>query len=213
MKTLYFLLLLLIGLSLSNCKRTCENIKVGDVEYSEEARSFFNYDDGARVSFQTLDGKTIDFTVSVQEETYFICQKITCDPLDPYKSSYCEYLEAPQNSVFLLSDSTLLGLTVALQSYEPETDLIYEYVKFTMSHNNDSAVASYISEVRFTSPEFVKSQVTDIDEYVVERSSITLNEVDFTDVLVCEDEKLTLVYQKKSGFAGFSINGEVYTLK
>jgi hypothetical protein len=213
MKILQYLLLLFAVVNTSNCKRTCENVKVGEVEYSATALSFFNYSDGEKITFVSSKGNTIEFTVDLVEEVYFICQKITCDPLDPYKSSYCEYLEAPQNTILLMSDSTLIALTATLQSYEPETDLIYEYVRFTLSHNNDSAAASYITDVRFTSPEFDKGDLTDIDAFVEERSSILLNDQTFTDVMVCEDEKLTLVYQRGKGFVGFSISGEVFTLQ
>lgn len=213
MKILRYLLLLFAVVNTSNCKRTCENVKVGELEYSDSALSFFNYTDGEKITFASSSGNTREFTVDLVEEVYFICQKITCDPLDPYKSSYCEYLEAPQNSIFLTSDTTLIALTVALQNYEPESDLIYEYVNFTLSHNNDSAIANYINEVRFTEPVFDSDQLTGIDSFVQEKGSITMNDQTFTNVLISENEQLTLVYQKGIGFVGFSINGEVFTLE
>lgn len=198
---------------LSGCSRVCENVKVGEAFYSDVAQAFFTYNDGDKITFASQDGREIEFTVNVEEEKFFICQKITCNPIDPYKSSSCEYIEAPQNSVFLISDSTLIGLTASIQSYEAETDLLYEYVKFSISHNNDSAEASYITDVRFTSPTFDQSTISDIEEFAVERSIATLNDQEFEDVLLCADEKLSLFYQKYQGFIGFTLEGITYSLK
>ena len=213
MKRSVFALVILASIFLAGCPKVCENIKVGDAKYSAEALGYFNYTNGDEVTFVSESGKEIVFDVNIQEELYHICQKITCDPLDPYKSSFCEYIESPQNSVFLNSDSTLIGFTIGIQAYEPETDLLYEFVKFTISHINDSAVASYISDVRFTSPIFDKKTIIDIEEFVIERSTITLNNNVYEDVLVCEDEKLALFYQKANGIVGLTINGETFTVK
>ena len=211
-KCLSILVILAIVL-IAGCRKVCENVKVGDADYSAEAQAFFNYKQGDLITFTSASGDEITFTVNVLEEKFFICQKVTCDPLDPYKSSYCEYIESPQNSVFLNSDSTLLGFTIGIQAYEPESDLLYEYVKFTISHVNDSAEASYITDVRFETPTFDKETITDIEEYVKELASVELNNKTYNDVLVCADDKLALIYQKGEGFVGLSIGNVSYWLK
>ncbi|GLR19378.1 hypothetical protein [Portibacter lacus] len=213
MKNLIFVLAILGVAIVPGCKKTCENVKVGETTLAEETLNYLNYNKGDVVVFESSNGEDITFTVDRTDDIYFICQKVTCDPIDPYKSSFCEYVEAPITSIFLQSDSTLLGIEASVYAYEPETELFFDAVRFTISHVNDSAIASKVTNVKFTNPVFKQDEVTDIDDFVEERSSVEIENKTLENVLICKDSKVALYYQKGKGFAAFTIGNRDYFLK
>ncbi len=211
MKSYYIGLILVIILSCFSCSRTCENVKVGETDLSDETRAFFKYSDQEQVSFSTEDGGIISFQVSILESKHFICQEVTCDPLDPYKSSFCEYIEAPNYGIFLNSDSTLIAIEASVFAYEPETDLLYDAIRFTLSHVNASALASHVTDIKFDSPSFDKNNISDIDAFMVERDEVELRNKIYKNVLVCEDQDVALYITKEEGVVGFRIGEKTFT--
>lgn len=197
-------------LSLGSCNRTCENVKVGDVEFSSEVTNFLVYDQDEQVVFSNADGDEITFRANIQENVYFICQKITCSPADPYKSDFCEYIESPIVEMFLLSDSTLLGVTASIAAYEPESDLLYDPIGFTLSHVNDGINASHITGARFTDPPFRKSDIDDIDNYVTYFTRVDLRNEELNDVYVFEQDNLAFYFKEYDGFLAFRIDDEIW---
>ena len=193
-----------------SCKQNCENVKVGEVELTDSANSFLVYEQGQQVSFSNQDGTVINFSANKTENVYFICQEITCRPIDPYKSDFCEYVEAPIIEMFLQSDSTLLGITATVQAYESESDLFYDPIKFTLSHVNDGITASHIIAARFTDPPFKKSEILDIDHYVSFQNSVVIRDKQLQDVYVFEDGDLAIYFKEGEGFVAFKTNGNLW---
>jgi len=205
-----FCLLFLFFIMLSGCSRKCENIKVGETQLSSETLSFFNYIQDEKITFQTSNGSEQVFSVNIMENKYFICQKITCKPLDPYENDYCEYIEAPIKEVFLNSDSTLLGIDASVFAYEPESDLFYESVRFTISPFSGGLTASHITQVRFTNPEFDKNNIPDIQNLVDDFQTIQFNNISYTNVLSFRKDGIGFYFNKESGFIAFEVDGKIW---
>ncbi|WP_235296852.1 hypothetical protein [Portibacter marinus] len=211
MKRYYFLFVFGGLFFLASCKQTCENVKVGETELAASTKNFLKYNQGDKISFISNSGTLINLEVSRESSNYFICQKTTCDPLDPYKSSYCEYIEAPQESIFLSSDSTLIAIEASVFAYEPETELLYDAVRFTLSHVNSTTFASHITDVKFTSPEFNRSEIVDIDNFMSEEGEVKLREKTYKNVLTCKEAGLALYFTASEGIIGFEVNDQLYT--
>jgi hypothetical protein len=183
---------------------------VGETQLSSETLSYFNYKQGDKVTFKAANGSEQVFSVNVNESKYFICQKITCNPLDPYENDYCEYIEAPIKEIFLNADSTLLGIEASVFAYETESDLFYESVRFTVSPFFGGITASHITQVRFTSPPFDQNQIPDIQNFVNGFETIQLNNKSYSNVLSFNNEGIGFYFNKESGFIAYEADGRLW---
>lgn len=211
--TVIFLLLIGFYLSFSGCQRTCENVKVGEVDFAPATNSFLLYQDDQELTFQNDQEDAIAFTVMRTESNYFICQKITCTPIDPYKSSFCEYIEAPSVEIILQTDSLLLVLNAGIFAYEPETELLYDALRFSVSYVNESLTASHITDIGFDEPVFDQDYIQDIDRYSLFAGRLTLQGRAYDKVHYFETESLAFYFAEGTGFVAFKINNELYTLQ
>ena len=213
MQSIINLFSIVLLLTFSACKRTCENIKIGETALAINTKEFLKYKNGDQLVFENVNGETFTFTARTESTEYFICQKVTCDPLDPYKPSFCEYIEAPQESIFLQSDSLLIVIEASVFAYEPRTDLLYDAIRFTISHINSTTFASHVTDVKFTSPEFDKGQIVDIDDFMVQKDELVLRDQSYKDVLLCKDDQLALYFFTDEGIIGFDIKDETFIKK
>ena len=213
MKFIPIFVLFLIGLFQFSCNKTCENIKVGEVALSAQAQNYLVYSSDQQVEFKNQDGIVRTFTATITENVYFLCQKITCKPLDPYKSNFCEYIEAPITEMFLSSDSTLLGITATVSAYETESDLFFDPIKFTLSHVNASIDASHITAARFTDPPFKKADILDIENFVGFKNVIEIGTETFYDVFFYEDGDYAFYFKEYDGFIAFKTPNNTWTIK
>lgn len=203
------ILIIVVMISIWGCSRNCENVEVGSITFSEETMKYLVHEDNTTVTFQNAEGQKIQMTTTVREGEYHVCTKITCSPVDPYKSDFCEYIKTPVIEVFLQNDSTLLGLTLSAGQYEPESDKIYESAKLAISHINDSASAYKVTHVRFDDPQLEKENLP-FNSYVSEGNTINIEGKVHNDVLLCDDGNLKVYYSLESGFVAFEVNGVLW---
>ena len=196
-----------------NCNSKCENVEVGSTSLSDMSLSFFGYSDNQFVEFQNEKGQIKAFAVRNNEGHYFICQNVTCNPLDPYKSSFCEYIDAPIMECFLNSDSILLAIEASVFAYKPETQLFYDAVRFTVSHEHNSLTASYITDVKFDLETFDQDDISDIDKFLLYNKELMIDNVLFSNVLYLEETDLSLYYQIGEGFLAFKLGDELWIRK
>ncbi len=204
------ILITLIILDFSSCNRTCEDVQVGETELSAQAENFLVYEADQLITFKNTKDELITFKASITESEFQICQKVTCRPVDPYKSNYCEYLSSPIVELFLQSDSTLLGITASVNQYETESDLLYDAIKFNLSHVNDGIQASHITAARFTDPPFQKSDLVDIDHFVQFHGVIDLEGQDFYDIMAFEHGGMAFYFKEYVGFVAFRTKTDIW---
>ena len=131
-------------------------------------------------------------------------------PNRPNKSSYCEYINAPIKETFLNSDSILLGIEASVFAYEPETQLFYDAVRFTISQENSSLNASYITDVKFDLETFDQESIQDIDKFMLKSEELMIGNNLFTNILYLEETDLSLYYQINEGFIAFKLRDELW---
>lgn len=195
-----------------NCENE-QNVQVGSVDLHTISKSYTPYLTGELLRFSNEQGSEKTFTSEVVLETYPICVKDLCVPIDPYKTKFCEFYEAHgiRNLLHSEDENVLIELVVSTQIYLSDDILFYDFLSVNMSEIGSLAKGEYIPFTHFTEPVFDVSK-TIMRDPLVEQESVTIFQKEYFDVLHTAEGENMIYLQKNKGVIAIKLNGVFWLL-
>ncbi len=201
--TLSFLILIF---SFSCKKNVCPpDKKLGDLNLRSATLEFNPYVGNEKLIFKNGMGDSL--TLFAPDGKKFsqdqLCIKTICTEPKIKGNSTCEYFDS-ESFRFIFRDeaqTTLMDLLFSSEVYEENTQNFYSIMRVAFSTGNFISQASTITDIQF-SGNFQESETT-INQFLLEKNSITLNGKEFTNVLAAEEDSVKYYYSKTQGLVGF----------
>ncbi len=207
--TLIFLLFLVFS-----CKdKNCQSIQIGTVDLGAISKQWTAYEEGQKLTFQNEQGEQMIFTNQKIRETYQICIKNICSPIDPYKTKTCEYYAAQGIRNILKADGDLqIELVISTENYGKAKDLIfYDFFTANFSGMGVQERGEYIAHWHSSVSDFEVDQTIQ-RKPMTELSSIELLGKTYKDVLHTEESANMLYFQKEKGLVVLKMENVVWEL-
>lgn len=208
--------LVFLGLILAYAcgEKNCPSIEVGSIDLDRQTIDLLPYESGENLVFYNEAGEELTFSIEVVNEEYPICVNYLCRSLDPYAQRTCEYYQAEglRNILRLADQDLLIELVGAVENYEEESTLFYDFFSINMSGLGNQVRGEYISFVHFDDPEFSQEQ-TILKDPLLSISDINLIDKNFQDVLHTAEGEDMVYFKNGLGLIGLRLGGEAWVLR
>ena len=205
-KILPTLSLLILILSFSCKKNVCPpDKKLGDLDLRAATLAFNPYAGNEKLIFKNMSGDSLTLLAPDGEKVTRdqLCIKTICTEPKIKGNSTCEYFDSEAHRFIFRDDSetTLMDLLFFSEVYEQNTQKFYSVMRVGFSTGNYISQASTVTDIQF-SGNFLESE-TGINQFLLEKNSITLNNKTFTNILAAEEDAVKYYYSKTQGLIGF----------
>ena len=193
------------------CKDPCEDVRTGQVELRSEISDWLPYTDGETIRFFDNAGDTLSFVNEYVEEPYRICITKKCETTTgPFEPTPCDYYDTRgYRNVLQSGDSLTVDMLLAVEQYEAESTLFYDYFALNFGAISPIARAQTAPEVHFATPAF------DVEKSIIQQpfeqvDTVEINGRLYTDVLKTPTELGILWFEPGGGILGFRYSGVTY---
>jgi uncharacterized membrane protein YcgQ (UPF0703/DUF1980 family) len=214
-KLLFFLLL---SITITSCFSHCDSNKVGSEKLLNTSKLFNPYSGKSLTKFVSSKNETLHLKITTENTINRNCVNFVCSlTADPFKSPPCEYVEGEAIvSTFTNANKNatdndwVLSLATSVDLYRSETKLFYDLLSVSLSTKDVIIQGVHPLEAHFTSPEYSKSTLSQIN-LLTSESAIVLNGHKYFDVLSASQNSNILYLKKQEGIIGFIVSGISYS--
>jgi len=198
--------LLILTISFSCKKSVCPpDKKLGDLDLRSATLDFNPYDGNEKLIFKNAAGDSLTLQADAGKEINRdrLCVKTICTEPKIKGNSTCEYFGSETHRFIFRDDAqtTLMDLLFFTEVYAEDSQDFYSMVRVAFSTGNYISQATKVTDIQF-SGNFQESE-TGINQFLLEKNSITLNGKEFTDALAAEEDAVKYYYTKTQGLVGF----------
>ena len=214
--TIFFLSYLILSFLFSCKKNVCPpDEKLGDLNLRTSTLEFNPYNGNEKLIFKNESGDSLTLLASEGKKVTQdqLCIRTICTEPKIKGNSTCEYFDSEAHR-FIFRDeaqSTLMDLLFSSEVYEENTQNFYSIMRVGFSTGIYISQATTVTDIQF-SGNFQESE-TIINQFLLEKNSITLNGKEFTNVLAAEDDDLKYYYSKTQGLVGFQTPNTTWSLE
>lgn len=206
---------LILILSFSCKKNVCPpSKKLGDLDLRPATLEFNPYAGNEKLIFKNASGDSLILLAPDGKKVTRdqLCIKTICTEPKIKGNSTCEYFDSEAHRIIFRDNdqTTLMDLLFSSEVYEENTQNFYSIMRVGFSTGNYISQASTVTDIQF-SENFLESE-TIINQFLLEKNSITLNGKEFTNVLAAEEDAIKYFYSKTQGLVGFQTPDATWNL-
>ncbi len=206
---------LILILSFSCKKNVCPpSKKLGDLDLRPATLEFNPYAGNEKLIFKNASGDSLILLAPDGKKVTRdqLCIKTICTEPKIKGNSTCEYFDSEAHRIIFRDNNqtTLMDLLFSSEVYEENTQNFYSIMRVGFSTGNYISQASTVTDIQF-SENFLESE-TIINQFLLEKNSITLNGKEFTNVLAAEEDAIKYFYSKTQGLVGFQTPDATWNL-
>lgn len=216
MKNLTSYLLLLSSLLFFTCrKNVCPpDEKVGSLDLTSTTLAFNPYIGSEKLIFKnaTGDSLTLESPDGKTIRRDNLCVEEICTEPKIKGNTTCKYFASESHSLLFRDNAQTILLDILLVSevYEKDTQKFYSILRLGFSIENLINSAGTVTDVQFQG-NFNPSE-TIINDFLVEKNSVTLNDKTYNNVFAFEENPLKYYYTKDQGLVGFQTPDAIWNL-
>ncbi len=200
---------------LTSCRRDCndKDVLLGQVDHNEITIAFIHYTDGQTITFENSDGIQNTFTViEDQELDERLCVEVTCRPaFEDEGENSCNYYSADANHFVLMNNDHSLYFRTGIETFQPETELFYEYIEIGVIATFDTLSAGIITTNNFSSVGLSASN-TILENNLIFQDSTIVGSLSDVYAYANADNDLYLVLDREKGIVEYKLEGQVWQL-
>lgn len=207
--------ILILLLSFSCKKNVCPpDKKLGDLDLRSATLEFNPYSGNEKLIFKNTNGDSLTLRAPDGKKVTRdqLCIKTICTEPKIKGNSTCEYFGSETHRFIFRDDAqtTLMDLLFFSEVYEENTQKFYSLMRIGFSTGNFISQASIVTDIQF-SENFLESE-TGINQFLIEKNSITLNGKEFTNIFAAEEDALKYYFSKSQGLVGFKTPDATWNL-
>ena len=211
-----FLTVCFLLIILASCRRDCseQDFKLGHIDHNELTESFIHYSDGQIIKFKNQNGIENSFTIMEdQDADPRLCVEVTCRPVFEYDGvNACDYYSADGNYFVLMNDNHFLHFRTGIESFQPETELFYEYVEIGVSGDFAVEFAGLIPANNFSSTN-LSSINTYLENNLTFQDSTDIGTLSNVYAYANVDTTVYLLLDQEKGIVEYKFDGQVWQLE
>jgi len=211
-----FLSLTFFLIFLSSCRRDCneQDVNLGHVQHNDLTLSFIHYTDGQTLTFNNPDGELKTFTVMQDQKLDpRLCVEVTCRPtFEDVGQNACNYYTADGNYFLLVSEDDSLHFRTGIETFQPETELFYEYLEIGVSRGVDSLYAGLFTANNFGSTS-LSAFNTILQNDLIFQDSAAIGSVSNVFAFANEETNDYLLLDQEKGIFEYQLLGQRWQLK
>lgn len=199
----------------SSCRTDCsdQDFNLGHIEHNQLTLDFIHYSDGETITFRNLDGEQEIFTVFEDPDINpKLCVEVTCRPTFQYDGeNACDYYSADGNYFVLMGDDHFLHFRTGIESFQPESELFYEYVDVGVSGDFTTGFAGIITTNNFSSTS-LSAFNTVLENDLIFQDSTVIGSLINVYAYANEETDIYLLLDKEKGIVEYKFEGQIWQL-